>query len=348
MQPGKALRYAVIALLAAAVIVFVYFNRVRLGRIVSPFFIAVIIAYIVNPFTERLQRRKVHKTTAILLVYAFFTGLIVSVVYFLVPEMAKNAADLANTLPEIANRYQSVINGFISSIKNSGWSNDVKTLVLSEIGSITSMIQNTAAGVLDRVMSSIGGIVTFLFDFSLALVVAYYFIKDKEFFKSAAMSLTPKKYRGIVEKVGKDINQVLTSFLYGQLIAALAVGVLESVGLLIAGVKYPLILGMFGGFANIIPYFGPYIGAIPAVALSLIESPVKAIWTVLIFVIVQQIDNSFISPKVIEHRLGLHPITTLAAVLVGQHFFGLVGMFASVPVVAIIKVVFRRVVDTVA
>ncbi len=128
---------------------------------------------------------------------------------------------------------------------------------------------------------------------------------------------------------------------------ALIVSTMEVIGLFIIKVKYPIILGIVGGIANIIPYFGPIIGAVPAVAVALIQSPVKALWTIIVFTIVQQIDNAFISPKIIEGRLGLHPVTTILAVLAGGEFLGITGMLVAVPIVAILKVIAKRLVEAI-
>lgn len=145
----------------------------------------------------------------------------------------------------------------------------------------------------------------------------------------------------------REINDILSNFIQGQLLTAAIIGVMETVALFIVGVKYAPILGIIGGISNIIPYFGPFIGAIPAVAVALIDSPVKVLWTVVAFVIIQQIDNMFISPKIIEGRLGLHPVTTILAVLVGEEFFGIIGMLLAVPVTAVIKVILKRSVEAI-
>jgi len=142
-------------------------------------------------------------------------------------------------------------------------------------------------------------------------------------------------------------GEILSCFIQGQLLTALIIGIMETVALAIIGVKYSPILGFIGGISNIIPYFGPFIGAIPSVAVALIDSPVKAFWTVVAFLVIQQIDNAFISPKIIEGRLGLHPITTILAVLAGGEFFGIIGMLVAVPVTAVLKVILKRLIEAI-
>jgi len=341
----KTVLYAVLFIIIGAVIAFAYVNRVKLGRILSPFFIAIILAYIVNPLVKHLESKKVSKMVGILSVYTFFTIILTLSVIFLIPEITGNAEGLVKTLPDITKHYQNIVNGIFGFIQRSGWSDDIKTVIFAQIDRIAAMIQATAEDALNQVIAGIGELILFLVDFSLALVIAYYFIKDNDFFKDLAMTLTPRNYRSIVNKIGREANQVIASFIQGQLFTALIVGILETTGLLLINARYAIILGAFGGLSNVIPYFGPFIGATPAVALAFIDSPWKALETLLIFSLVQQIDNSLISPKVIESRLGLHPVTTILALLIGQQFFGIPGMLVSVPLAAIIKVIVRRIID---
>jgi predicted PurR-regulated permease PerM len=189
--------------------------------------------------------------------------------------------------------------------------------------------------------------VTIFLDLTLSLIIAYYFIKDSKSFRDGFLSLVPRKWRNGLVNTGREINQILSNFIQGQLLTALIVGILEALGLLLINSKYPFILGLIGGIANIIPYFGPFLGCLPAVALALIESPIKALWTIVIFALVQQIDNAFISPKIIEGKLGLHPLTTILAVLIGGEFFGIIGMLVAVPIFAIIKVILKRSVEAI-
>jgi predicted PurR-regulated permease PerM len=252
-----------------------------------------------------------------------------------------------HTLPQISDQYQGIFKGIISFIKTSNWSDDIKTAIFKEIGSSITTAQNYIMSILKKSLVTLFETITMFFDFGLAMVIAYYFIKDAEFFKETTLSLAPRRWRNGLIGAGRDIHRILSKFIQGQLLTAMIVGTLEIIGLVIVGVKYPFILGCIGGIANIIPYFGPFIGAVPAVAIALIDSPMKAVWTIVAFSVVQQIDNSFISPKIIEGGLGLHPVTTILVVLIGGEFFGILGMLIAVPVAAIIKALTKRAIEAI-
>ena len=116
----------------------------------------------------------------------------------------------------------------------------------------------------------------------------------------------------------RDIHRVALKFIQGQIIIAIIIGIIETIGLYIVGMPYAIFLGFIGGISNIIPYFGPYIGAVPAVVIALTISPWKALLVISVFVIVQQLDNIILTPKIIKGKLGLHPIITIMSVLVGD------------------------------
>lgn len=343
----RILVYIAAALLILLLVLFIYHYREKMIQIIVPFFMAMIIAYLLHPLVIRLEKRRLPRMAGILLIYLLFSLLAGLLVVFVVPELIENTKELMNTLPEIIAKYQQDFNTLMSAVRSSNWSPDVKEAIFREIQGNSLAVQSYITELLKKSLATLVKGVEAFFDMILAMIVAYYFIKDAEFFKESTLSLTPRRWRNGIIGAGREINLILSNFIQGQLLTALIVGSMETIGLLLVRTKYPIVLGLVGGIANIIPYFGPILGAIPAIAIALIESPVKALWTTLVFVIVQQIDNAFISPKIIEGKLGLHPVTTIFAVLVGGEFFGIIGMLVSVPVLAILKVIVKRVIEAI-
>lgn len=348
MQKRKIILYIFICLLLIGFALFIREYQEKLLRITTPFLMSIPIVYLVKPLSDRLIRRRIPKVAAILLVYLFFILAVGAAGIFFVPELVKNTKELMNTLPELTSGYQKLISNLADSLKASNWSDDVKTIIFNELQNGITALQGFASGALKKSLDVLVGTVKIVFDLTVGMVIAYYFIKDSRHFIEFFLSLLPRRFRNGLAGMGKEINVVLAGFIQGQLLTALIVGVMETAGLMIVGVKYSIVLGLIGGIANIIPYFGPYIGALPAVAIAFVQSPVKLLWTVVVFAVVQQIDNSYISPKIIEGKLGLHPVTTILAVLAGGEFFGIIGMLVAVPVFAILRVIIRRSVDAIA
>jgi len=345
MQKRKIIILILITTIVILTAAFLYTFRNKIGRILNPLFIACVIAYLVNPLSKKLQRKKIPCSISIILVYLFIISSFAAIVIFIIPELINSTKELIITIPDIVSNYQDKINNIFSNIRSSKWSPDIKDAIFNEINTTAIIIQNSAVNTLKSATSRLINSLKIIVDFALALVIAFYFIKDSQYFKALVMSLVPKKWRKNAIQIGRDINLVLSSFIQGQLLTALIVGTMEFTGLLLIKVKYSMVLGIIGGIAEIIPYFGPVIGAIPAVAVALVDSPIKALWTVLLFVAVQQIENGLISPRIIQGKIGLHPVATLIAVLAGGEFLGIIGMIISVPLVAIVKAIFKRIVE---
>lgn len=341
----KIVFYIILIVLTGAAITFFYFYSHKIISILSPFFIAVIIAYIIYPLVIRFERKGMKRSVAIIVIYAFTALTLVLFGFYIMPHVLGNAKELFNTLPDITSKYKDIFNSFISKIKTSNWPPEIKSIIFGEISSGTDFVQKYVSKAMKKSLSVVASSVFIFFNIILSMIIAYYFLKDIEGIKRSTLLLAPKKIRNDLISTGREINAIITHFIQGQLLTALIVGILETIGLYAVRVKYPFILGAVGGIANLIPYFGPVLGAVPAVAIALLQSPTKALFTTLVFVIVQQIDNAFISPKIIEGKLGLHPVTTIVAVLVGGEFFGIMGMLVGVPIAAILKVIIKRLID---
>lgn len=348
-MPGrrKTMFYLLMIILLIGIIVFFYLYRGKIGKIFLPFIMAVIISYMLHPLVVKLEENNIKRSTAILLIYLVLGVMLTVLVIFIVPQLINNTRELINVLPGITLEFSDNFNGMVRIISSSKWPEDIKTAIYRELNNGVVTVENMVLDTLKNTLSGLMKTVSTFFDLILAMVIAYYILKDAEHFKHVSLSLVPRGWRNWLMVTFREINGVLSRFIQGQLLTALIIGILETIALFIVRVKYPLILGMIGGIANIIPYFGPFIGAIPAVAIALIESPVKALWTIIAFIIVQQLDNGFISPKIIEGRLGLHPVTTILAVLVGGEFFGIIGMLISVPIAAIIKIIGKRTIEAI-
>lgn len=339
--------YTAAFVLGVLLMLFIYYNRQKLGKIISPFVIALIIAYLLSPMVKKLERMKIPCSACILLIYLVFFLILTTIIIFIIPEIISNTKELMNTLPDITLRYQGMLDNVMRFIQSSGWPQDIKAAISSEIQNTVAVSQNIVMNTLKRSLSTMVSTISAMFDVILSMIIAYYFIKDAEAFKESLLSLIPRKWRNGIINTGRGINVVLSNFIQGQMLTALIVGTMEGAGLWLIKVKYPFVLGAVGGLANIIPYFGPILGAIPAVAVAIIQSPLKVLWTVVVFTVIQQIDNAFISPKIIEGKLGLHPVTTIIAVLAGGEFFGIAGMLAAVPITAIVKVVLKNVIEAI-
>lgn len=338
----KVLLYILFSIFFLFFIYIAYKYRVKLLRIMTPVFLAAVIAYLIYPMVLWMEEKRISRTWSVLIIYFVSCGIITASIVFIAPHLINNTKELMNVLPDIATEFRDNFNTFIKNIKTSKWPPDIKESIFKEINKGTYFAEKLAMDTLKNYLWGIAKTATVAFDLIIAMIMAYYLIKDAKSFREGGLSLIPRKWRNGVVGCCREINAVLLNFIQGQVLMALFVGIMITIGFFIIKLKYPLILGMIAGVLNIIPYFGPIIGAVPAIAVALIDSPLKAIWTALIVVIIQQIENIFISPRIIDGRIGLHPVTTILVVLIGGEFFGIAGMLVSVPVAAVLKVIIKR------
>jgi len=181
----------------------------------------------------------------------------------------------------------------------------------------------------------------------LGLILAFYILKDLEYFRElygkTTKALMKEQKNEKLNNLFEDINSILSHFIRGQLLAALIVGILSSIGLSIIRLDFAILIGMTAGIANIIPYFGPILGSVPAVIVGLLSgNPIKALLAIIVLVAVQQIDGTLISPRIVGSSVGLHPVFVMLAIIIGGAYLGLLGMLIAVPIAAIIKMFLVR------
>jgi predicted PurR-regulated permease PerM len=164
-------------------------------------------------------------------------------------------------------------------------------------------------------------------------------LKDSNHISTRLLNFLPVSIREEFINLWGKIDNVLTNFIRGHLLVAGIVGLLTTIGLLIIKMKFALILGIIAGLADLIPYFGPILGAVPAVVLALLDSNVQVFYVILVMIIVQQLESNLLSPKILGDSVGLHPLAVIFVLLTGGHFFGVVGMIIAVPFAAVIKIV---------
>ncbi|MBQ8165113.1 MAG: AI-2E family transporter [Clostridia bacterium] len=334
-------------------IIFLIF-RDRLTHIINPLIIAAVSFFVLNPFVEWFEKKgRVKRSGAVAVVFLIALTVIVGIITFIIPVLKENVSEIVENIPlikeniktfsvKIYDFFESLNSKFVDRFFESILNEDISDSQggLSVVETAEEKISETVASWAEP--GNIVNIAKTILDIVTSVVITFYLLRDKEKAGNFILSVFPYSWREFLIEIYTETEKVCYSFISGQFIIAFIIGFLETLGLWIIGAPYPLLLGIIGGLSNLIPYFGPFIGAVPAVAAMLIVSPFKALFVVLLFIIVQQIDNNFISPKIIEGKLGIHPVATIFAVFIGGEFFGLFGMLFAVPLYAIIHFSLKR------
>lgn len=256
--------------------------------------------------------------------------------YILIPSILKES----NNIGDIIGNIDDYIDGLYSKLKI----NDIEFLkniyvIINE--KLNTFLVSFSESFLTNILEGMENII------SLAIIpiVTYYFLVDGELLFNKLLLILPTEKRIVIKKVLTHIDKVLSRYIVSQLFLSLIIGVITSIALLILGVNFAIPLGIFNGVLNIIPYFGPIIGGIPAVFVALIASPKKALITVLVVFLIQQIEGNILSPKITGDSTNMHPIMIIILLLIGEKLGGFVGMIIAVPIGVIIKVIYEDIND---
>lgn len=334
-----------------------------LGYTLSCVIIAVIFAYIIDPLVNYLERKGIKRQFGVIIVYItvilIFAVLIISVI----PKTINEISNLLTSLPDMVDTLTKNVNGSMSEFfakfnvelpdnfidvykkSNPKVEGNVETpeIVSSILDSITKAVNKLVGNMQESLMKSASnllsklyGLVTGAFRLLLVLIFSFYFSVDKEKFTLKLKKAIPNKHRKDVTYLATRIDTALQQFIRGRLLMAIFVGVLTMIYLLILRVDFAIIIGLITCVADIIPYIGPFLGCAPAVLFAFMDSPIKALWVLILFVLIQWVENNILAPKLIGDSTGLSPLIVLISIIIGGGLFGVWGMVISVPITSII------------
>lgn len=302
-----------------------------LFRILIPFIIAALFAYLFHPPVEWLSRY-IPKWLAIFTLYLVIFGGMGFGIYRAYPLFITQLRELTKNFPGLMDTYQDWI--YQLYVNTSSLPEEVHDQMDETFRNIETAIVET----LTDLAYSLTGITDVLIIAAVIPILVFYMLKDFSTFKHAVLSALPSSKKETYEQNLKRIDESLGGYLRGQLLVCLFVALLSVLLLWLIQMKYPLILGSFMGLTNIIPYFGPILGAIPAVIIAATISIKKMILVIIAVFVVQIVEGNFLSPYIVGKSLHIHPVIIIAALLVGGELFGIAGLIFAVPVLTIIKV----------
>jgi len=323
---------------ALALILFGGFVLVE-GRIIfAPLFIALIVVIVLNPFVSALQHRGVHRLIGAAIAFLGLIAAFVAIGLVVIPSIADQARGFATEFPLLYDRLieQVVSFGDRFGLDPSLWSYDQILNYLNDPENQDTILSI----VFDRLGSLTTGIFEFILVFLLGPVVAFYVLIDLPNVQQRLLDMVPERNRAEVAYVGRRLNSAVGGFLRGQLVVAIIVGVMLSFGYWLIDLPFWMLIGIVGGVLNIVPFLGPWVGGILGVAIALTTADFStAVWAVVVAVVVQQIDNNFVSPSVLRATVRLHPAVTLLVLVLAGAVAGFWGIVIAVPLAAALKII---------
>lgn len=293
-------------------------------------FVAFVIASAVTPLVDYLEGWRIPRVISIVGIAALFLGLLSLTVVLIIPPVITELRLLAVRLPDL---YSSAMKFFIPQSMTADQFSIVDT-IQRNLESFSQGLLRLTTSIFGTLSAIFGGVASLL----TVLVIGFFMSMEKEGPRKFIRSLAPVQYQPYLVQLVKKIELRMGSWLRGQLLLSLIIGTLTFVGLTILGVKYALVLALLAGFMEVIPFIGPVLAAIPAIFFAATESPALALLVLGLYVVIQQLENNIIVPKVMQKTVGLHPIVILIALLVGGRVGGVIGIILAVPVATIVTI----------
>lgn len=320
------------------IIAFAYFLNF-LKPILTPFILAVGLVYLFRPAVVYFDKRGLPRILSIIVVYlVFFVLLSLFFVYF-VPLISSQLYEFGRNIPNYFSRLVKEINYLQSRYSRLEVPSWMEQVTNQTAGNLRDFLIRFASRLPSLGINVVSSLFTNVFYFVLSFLLGFYLLKDYEAIKETVYQLIPITWRSHGKTLLSRVSGVVRGFIVGQVLVSLSVGVLCTLVLLILGVDYALLIGLITGVLNIIPYFGPLVGAVLAGLVALFKSPWLALWAVLAMILVQQIDSLFISPNIMSYQVRLHPVLIVFSLLAGGLVWGAMGMLLSIPIAAALKAI---------
>lgn len=292
---------------------------------------------------EKRRMLTVARITATMICVLLVTGLFGLIIYFVVPQLVQNGIALANTLPQRLTALSAwlqvhfahfpMLSKWVENLANAGTDDTIKWIQ-------EHILRGNAASIAGMISSGVYTAVKYVANAFIGLLIMVYLLNYKERLFAITRKLVAatcgQKRQDRLYEFAEIVNETFIGFIVGRIIDSFIIGVLTFVVMNICGISFPLMISVIIGATNVIPFFGPFIGAVPSIFLLLLERPVEAFYFLIIILLIQQLDGNVIGPKIVGNAIGISSFWVLIAVLIGGGLFGFYGMALAVPVFAVV------------
>jgi predicted PurR-regulated permease PerM len=287
--------------------------------------VALIFSAAIDPWVDGLQRRGIPRSLSIVILFTLTVAFISLIVVLFVPLIIDQLRSLSQNFPAFYER-------LLSSVPTTEDQSLVGTVQQSLEGA-SRQLGTLTQSIFTGVASFFGGFISFI----VILVLTFYMTLEEDGIKRFFTGLAPTHYHPYLTRLFLRLQERLGMWLRGQLLLGAIVASLTFIGLLILDVKYVLVLALIAGVTELIPAIGPIIGSVPAILVAFSDSPLKALLVLILFIIIQQLENHLIVPRVMSKVTGLNPIIIILVMLIGGKTAGIAGVFLAVPVTIVLQ-----------
>ena len=265
---------------------------------------------------------------------------------FIIPQLIISLSSISEKLPEYIVIVEDLLGEWLVSYRlDNEWVN----LLLDSSEDLLVTFLKTIQGYLPLILDYSWQFTKMIFNLLLGIAIAMYVLIDRERFSLQAKKLiyfiSNQKTGDYLIDLSRLSSSMVHRFILGKMLDSFIIGVICYVGMLVLGLSYPLLLSVIVGVTNMIPVFGPFIGAIPGALILLLVDPFQALWFILFIILLQQFDGNFLGPRILGDSMGLPSLWIMFAIIVGGGYFGVVGMFLGVPIFAVIYIISKKIIS---
>ncbi len=336
------------ALLITGLVILLYVVLSQAHAALVPFFIGLVLAYLLVPLVDFLDRHSPHflkkirlsRPLAIILVYALVLGGIAGMLAYFVPTLITQAQEFGRLLPGYAEQLNRLLTIDMQELLEripDGIRDAVNTAVQNAVVTVGQDLQRGVQDTLRTLWQTLGFVIGIL----IVPIWLFYVLNDTDRLSRSVSRLIPEKMDADVRNIARIVDGLLSAYIRGQLLVCLLVGIMAMIMLLAFRINMALLLGTFAGIFEIIPFLGPWIGAIPGVLIAFLQNPGTALWVALGYFVIQQIEANLLSPRISGQAVRFHPSLVMIIVVVGSEVAGLLGVLLAVPVAAVVRDVFQ-------
>jgi predicted PurR-regulated permease PerM len=287
-------------------------------------FIAIIIVSAIDPVVNRLQKRRIPRSLTVIVLYILLISLFGLAIFLLIPPLASEVEGLSQSFPQLVEK----LSGYFETIRQFAVAHNLEQDISGFFSSIAGRLSQAGANIFTGTITFLGGI----FEFIIVLSIAFYLTVQERGIKKFFSAILPNDHKEYVMNLVDRIEYKMGRWLQGQASLMLMVFGLDYLGLLAIGAPYSLVLALMAGILEIIPYIGPIISAVIAVAISFLHGPVTGLAVLILFFAVQQLEGYVLTPLVMKRAVGLNPVVVILALLIGAKLAGAIGVIVSVPI----------------
>jgi len=344
LTPKLKLRVAVVVVIFLIVLLIIISARTAL----IPFFIGLLLTYLLLPAVNYLDRhspkwlrqRGISRPMAIIIVYIILLAFAAGLISYFVPVIGQQAETLAAAVPGYVARLRDLLQYDVTPLLEN-IPPDIQNAVQLNLEKAAGTLGDALQRGLWVTINTLSQTIRFITGLVIVPFWLFYVLNDEARGRRAFFQMVPKELRGDVHCVVRLVDRILSRYIRGQFILCLLVGAMATISLFALGVNLSLLLGTIAGILEIIPFLGPYLGAIPAILVALANRPITAVWVAVSFFAIQQIENIFLVPRISGSAVRFHPAIVMVVMVVGSELAGLLGVLMAVPVAAVLRDVLR-------